>query len=167
MSFITSGVIGVNLTETVAGTGTLSDQGNQYKVGTIALADEGQTFMYVHAAGAVDQYDFVSIDEDGEATALADAGGAAGHTLGVAQTALADNDFGWVCVDAPKGGVNGNILASCAADTEALFTTGTAGHVDDATSAGAIRLVGVVAVAAAPAANTNKEIIMRNARFQS
>lgn len=165
MAFLTNGIIGADLTATPAGTGTSSDEGNEFALGTRAETNDGGIAVYVHAAGAIDQYDFVSIDENFEATALADDGGAAGHMVGVAQVALADNDFGWVHIEGTN--IKGNVLASCAADTEALFTTGTAGHVDDATSAGAIRLVGVVLVAAAAGANTNKEIIMRNARFQS
>lgn len=139
--------------------------GRAFAPGNRFTDHEGNVYVYVQAAGAVDQYDFVSIDEDYQATALADAGGAAGHMLGCAQVAFADNDYGFVAVHGTN--IKGNILASCAADTEALYTTATAGHVDDATSAGAVRLVGVVAVAAAAAANTNKEIIMSNARFQS
>ena len=165
MAYATDGCLGVDLTATVTGTGTSSDEGNEFQLGKRITATDGSVYLYVHAAGAIDQYDFVSIDENFEATALADAGGAAGHILGVAQVAVADNAFAWVAIEGTN--INGNILASCAADTEALWTTATAGHVDDATSAGAVRLVGVVAVAAAAGANTNKEVIMRNARFQS
>lgn len=165
MGYLTNGIIGADLTETVAGTGTSSDQGNEFALGTKATGTDGTLYLYVHAAGAVDQYDFVSVDENFEATALADAGGAAGHMLGVSQVAASDNDFFWVAVEGTN--IKGNVLASCAADTESLWTTGTAGHVDDATSAGAVRLVGVSVVAAAAAANTNKEIIMHNAKFSA
>lgn len=164
MAYLTSGVIGVNLTETTAGT-TTDGEDAQFTLGQCHGGTDHTKWMYVQAAGAIDQYDFVSIDENFQATALADAGGAAGHILGVAQVAFADNEFGWVAVEGTN--INGNVLASCAADTEALFTTATAGHVDDATSAGAVRLVGVVAVTAAAGAATNREIIMHNARFQS
>jgi hypothetical protein len=165
MTYSTDGKIGVDIDAVVAGSGTSSDQGNDFELGTRSFTPDGGIVMYVHASGAIDQYDFVSIDENFEATALADAGGAAGHMIGVAQIAVADNAFAWVYVEGTN--ISGNILASCAADTEALWTSGTAGHVDDATSAGAVRLNGVVAVTAAAAANTNKEVIIRSARFVS
>lgn len=165
MTYALDGKIGVDTTAVVAGTGTSSDEGDDFTLGECHTTPDGGTVMRVHAAAAIDQYDFVSIDENFEATALADAGGAAGHMLGVAQVAIADNEFAWVYVEGTN--INGNILASCAADTEALWTSATDGHVDDATSAGAVRLEGVVVVAAAASANTNKEIIMRNARFVS
>lgn len=165
MAYAVNGLAGVDLTETVAGTGTSNDEGNEWPLGHCVQTNEGQTYMYVHASGAIDQYDFVGIDEEGEAVALVDAQGAAGHTLGVAQVAFADNAFGWVCVDAPRGNVNANVLASCAADTESLWTTATAGHVDDATSGGAVRLEGVRLVAAAAGAATNREVSMSNAKF--
>ena len=165
MAFLTNGTIGADLTALVAGTGTSSNEGNQFALGTKAPGSNGTTWMYVHASGAIDQYDFVSIDENGEATAMADASGTALHTPGVAQVAFADNDFGWVCIDAPMGNVNGNILASCAADTDGLYTTATAGHLDDATSAGAVRVYGIHAVAAAAGAATNKEVMIQSARF--
>lgn len=164
MAYITDGTMGVDLDVTTAGT-TTDGADAKFALGERHSGTDNTVWVYVQAAGAIDQYDFVSIDEDYQATALADAGGAAGHILGCAQIAFADNDFGWVAIEGTN--INGNILAFCAADTEALWTTATAGHVDDATSAGAVRLVGVVAVAAAAGAATNKEIIMHNARFQS
>lgn len=165
MAYFVKGQIGVDLTVTTAGTGTSSDEGGLFHLGDTVETNEGQTFQYVHASGAIDQYDFVSIDENNEATALADAGGAAGHGIGAAQVALADNAFGWVCINAPSGGVRGNILASCVADVGVLYTTATAGHLDDATSGGAIITRGIVSVASAAAAATNKEVIMVNPSF--
>lgn len=155
MGHATGSILGV----TVGSTHTEA----KFALMTTSPYTDGGTVMYVQASGAIDQYDFVSIDENGQATALANAGGAAGHMLGCAQVAFADNDYGWVFIEGAN--FNGNGLASCAADTESLWTTGTAGHIDDATSAGAVRLNGVVFVTAVAAAATNREVIMRNARF--
>lgn len=167
MAYANSGCVGVDLTAVIAGTGTSSDEGNQFSLGTRVTDNNGVEYMYIHAATAIDQYDFVTVDENGECSTLGDAGGAAGHTLGAAQVAIANNEFGWVVIDAPMGNARGNIKASCAADTESLYTNTTAGHVDDATTADAILIVGVVAVTAAAGNDTNREIIMRSARFQS
>ena len=122
MGHATGSILGV----TVGSTHTEA----KFALMTTSPYTDGGTVMYVQASGAIDQYDFVSIDENGQATALANAGGAAGHMLGCAQVAFADNDYGWVFIEGAN--FNGNGLASCAADTESLWTTGTAGHIDDA-----------------------------------
>lgn len=156
MTYATSGQLGVNLTQLVAGTGTNSDRGNQFAVGTRVTATDGSEWVYVHAGAAITRYSWVAIDENFEAVmgtkTLADAG----HNVGFAQVAFSDNDFGWVCVNAP-GNQSVRVLASCAADVQ-LYTSATAGALDD-TSASQTLIRGVVLVTAATNTASTRECI--------
>ena len=143
MAHSTDGCLGINLTETVAGTGTNSDQGNQIAVGTKVKATDGGEYIYVHASAAVAQYDAVGIDENFEAAPLTKAMADDGWFIGFSQVAASDNDFFWV---ATKGSnIQCNVLANCAADV-VLYTTATAGSLDD-TSTSQTKIDGVVAAA--------------------
>jgi hypothetical protein len=53
-----------------------------------------------------------------------------GVGVGIAQVAFADNDYGWVL---RKGQGTVLVLASCAADV-GLYTSASAGYLDDATA---------------------------------
>ncbi len=92
------------------------------------------TYRYVHANGATSQYGFVSISTDGlfEATPLTTTTNASTNPLlvGAAQCAFADDEYGWVAV---KGYFTGNFAASCVQDVK-IYTTATAGVVDDAST---------------------------------
>lgn len=144
MAFVTGGTIGVNLSGTKAATGTNLDQGAEFALGQRVTATDGSEWVYVQAGAAITQYSWVAIDENFQAVmgtkALADAG----HGVGFAQVAFADNDFGWVAVNAP-GNISVRVLAACAADVQ-LYTSGTAGALDD-TSASQTLIRGVVIVA--------------------
>jgi hypothetical protein len=156
MAFVTDGTLGVDLTNTKAGTGTSFDQGGQFAVGQRVTATDGSNWLYVHAAEAVAQYDCVAIDENFEVRKITKALADAGHGVGFAQVALADNDFGWVAVNSP-GNITVNVLASCAADVQ-LYTSGTAGKLDD-TSASQNLIRGVVLVTAATNTASSREAI--------
>lgn len=153
MATITTGLLGVNITDTP----TSNETGTA--LGTVVHGTNGDRFMYVLAGGAIAQYAWVGVDETYSATELTITNAAAGHLIGVAQVAFASGDYGWVQV----GGIaRGNVAASCAADV-ALYTTTTAGVLDDATSAAGgtamTRINGVVATTAVTAA-TNTGLIL-------
>ena len=143
MSIPTNGVLGVDLTAKVTGTGTSYDQGNDFVLGTLVEATDGQQYVYVHASAAITQYDAVGVDENFEAAPLTAAMAGDGWMVGVAQVAFSDNDFGWVAIRGHN--LSCNLLTLCAADV-GLRTSGTAGKLDDATSGTALR--GIVAVSA-------------------
>lgn len=155
MAYLTDGKIGINLTDTTAGT-TTDGADAKFSLGLRATGTDGSVWVYVQAGAAITQYSWVAIDENYQAVmgtkALADAG----HQVGFAQVAFSDNDFGWVCVHAP-GNITVRLLASCAADVQ-LYTTGTPGALDD-TSASQTLIRGVVAVAAATNTASNREAI--------
>ena len=91
-------------------------------------ATETKEYIFVEASGAIDQYDVVVISESGSAAALTRSNDAYGDRAGVAQVAIADDDFGWVQV---TGACTANAKASCAANAK-VYSSATAGHIDDA-----------------------------------
>jgi hypothetical protein len=107
-----------------------------------ALMDVGSSpvgeFVFVQASGAIDQYAFVVIENDGQAAMLTTTNaGSNGLLVGVAQVAAADNEYLWVWVGGLAGGgagsgIKGKAAASYAAKAN-LYTTATAGVADDAT----------------------------------
>lgn len=155
MANITSGLLGANLGATTAGT-TTDGVGAKFALGTICTGSDGSVWQYVQAGAAITQYSWVAIDENFQAVmgtkTLADAG----HGVGFAQVAFADNDFGWVCTHA-GGNISVRLLASCAADVQ-LYTSGTAGALDD-TSGSQTLIRGVVAVVAATNTASTREAI--------
>lgn len=148
-------IAGVDLATTKAGTGTSFDEGAEFPLGTRVSGPDGTEWMYVHASGAITQYDAVGIDENFEAAALTKAIADDGHTIGFAQVAFTDNDFGWVALRGSN--INVRLAASCAADVS-LYTTSTAGVLDD-TSASQTKVNGVVAVAAATNTVSSREAL--------
>jgi len=158
MTISVSNLAGVNLTTTVAGTGTNSDEGNDFALGTIVEGTNGTEFMYVHASAAVTQYDVVGIDEDFEAAPLSKDMADDGWTIGLSQVAAADNDFFWVALKGAGGtdGLQANVLTSCAADV-ALYTSATDGSLDDS-STSQTKIDGIVAVTAVNTAGSTPVI---------
>lgn len=155
MTFPTTGLAGVSLSTTYAGT-TTDGEDAPFALGTLVEATDGSRWMFVQAGEAITQYYTVGIDENCQATKITTAHAAAGYGIGFAQVAFADNDFGWVCVHA-TGNISVRLAASCAADVQ-LYTTSTAGILDD-TSAGVTLLRGVVAVVAASNTASTREAI--------
>jgi len=141
---------GVNLTDTPADTGKVSE-GTQptHRVGTRYVNDLGYEYVYVHADGAIAQYDFAVFDESFEAFKITAALAQSHPSGGVAQVAFADNDYGWLLT---RGVGLVNVLANCAAEVQ-LYTSGTAGSLDD-TDAGHRAVIGIrlsASVGGAPA----------------
>ena len=62
MPFVVSGQIGVSLSERIAGTGTSSNRGGSFQLGTEVFANNGGRYLYVHAAEAITLGYWVSID---------------------------------------------------------------------------------------------------------
>lgn len=153
MAYVTDGTLGINLAETT--TGTTTDGANaKFTLGKRVTATDGSVWVYVQAGAAITSAYCVAIDENFQAVHVTTALAAAGHSIGFAQNAFADNDFGWVCVHAP-GNINIRLAASCAADVQ-LYTTSTAGVLDD-TSASVTLIRGVVAVVAASNTASTRE----------
>lgn len=150
MTYLTNGVIGADLTAVT--------ETQQFTLGNRHTGSDGTVWVHVQASGAITQYDAVGIDENFQAAALTDALAGAGHMIGFAQSAFTDNYYGWVAVEGTN--IQCRVAASCVQDTQ-MWSFTVAGVLDDASSAGAIEIHGVVAVASVSTATTNTEIIAR------
>ena len=132
--------IGADVTQTVAD----FDEGRGFGLGNQYRSNDGRIYVYVQANGAItgDGY-VVSIDEAYQAT-MVDTDVAAtvaeGQAVGVAETAFADNDYGWVQVY----GACGIRTEQDAAANGKLAPTADAGQVDDAGAAGTKYIDGMV-----------------------
>jgi hypothetical protein len=138
--FVTDGPIaGVNLTNTSTTA--------EFPVGTVADGTNSSRWQYVQAGSGISQYNCVLINNSGSAFPSTTGLAVSVKSVGFAQTAIASGSYGWV---ARAGfGLTTSVAASCAAGV-ALYTTATAGVIDDAiVSAGA--LPAVIATAAASA----------------
>lgn len=133
MAWITDGKIGVNL--------ELTTSVAQYTLGTMATGTDGTAFEYIYAQEALSAYGVVAIYSGGSArlmeTSIATAAGALKCTkVGIVQTSIASGYYGWAL---RQGKAIFNVADDAAAGA-LLFTTATAGVVDDATVSGALVL---------------------------
>lgn len=136
-------IIGSKNTSTVVASAANVD-GRSVAVGT-SWRDEssGKTYLQVSAASTITKYDVVWVDPTFKATSITHALAITAGRPAVAEIAFASLDNGPVVIDGP---VTFNVLGSCAKDI-ALFTTDTAGSLDDATASGsAYYIVGLYAV---------------------
>ena len=125
MPHSTDGKLGVKLTETISVTAD-----SRFDIGMQVPASDGADYVYTRAGGTVAAGDVVSILVDGTVAAITTTTASVGSAVGFAQTAIAAGSFGWVALRGPNLQVN--VLAACAPEVM-LFTTSTAGHLDDAT----------------------------------
>lgn len=122
MAFPISGKIGVNLTQV--------DTTAQFTPGTLITLNDGGQAMYVKSStSALSTYAAVSIGQNGVATMLTTTNAATNPRVGFAQTSVATSNYGWVVLG---GQFLCNVAAQCASSVP-LFTTSTAGVLDDAT----------------------------------
>jgi len=122
MATSASSVIGVNLTRV--------DASAMFPVGTIVNLNDGGQAMYVKAStSALSTYSAVSISKNGIAMQLTTTNAATTSRVGFAQVSVATSNYAWVAL-------GGKVLvmgAAQCAPAVPLFTTGTAGVLDDAT----------------------------------
>lgn len=140
-----------SLTSALAGANLSSSDGTtaRFRLGTRALGAYGTEWVYCIASGAITAYQLVGINEDYDAFPMTSALSVQSDMLGFAQYAIASSAYAWI----PVRGANIKVRtkASAVADTQ-LWTTASAGVVDDATAAGALKIDGVVLVSSASTA---------------
>lgn len=123
------------------------------KIGDFGSCPEGG-FLFVQADGAIAQYAFVKISDDGQAVELTTTNAGSNNLqVGVAQVAAVDNEYLWVWVGGVGGGgvgtgIKGKCAASYAADAN-LNTTATAGVADDASTTKIANVVGLTTLTGA------------------
>ena len=139
MAVSTSNVIGVAL-------GATSDSA-VFKVGTTVNLDDGGQAIYVQAASAVAQYDAVAVLGNNTVVPLTTTNSASSKVIGFAQAAISADYFGWVQL----GGKPVVKLAASCAPSVPLYTTATAGTLDDAIVTGGL-VEGLVALTTASGA---------------
>lgn len=119
------------------------------KLMDVGSSTEGE-FVFVQADGAIDQYAFVKIENDGQAAMLTTTNaGSQGLLIGVAQVAAANNEYLWVWVGGLNGGgvgkgIKGKLLTGYVAKNN-IFTTATAGVADDTSTTKISYVVGLAA----------------------
>ncbi len=145
-------------TAATSSTNDPSNPGPPFRTGTTCESVNGGEFMFVKAASAIAQYDFVGISTDFTAASLSVSTTGAGPIVAVAQVAIASGAYGWVCLRG--GGISGNVLLSCATSA-ALYATATAGSLDDAAySSLQPKIEGVVCTTARGTTNGSTAVLL-------
>ena len=101
-------------------------------LGTSAKTDDGGEVVYCISSGAVSQYALCGINEDFDVYMMTTALSVQSDRLGFPQIAFAAGEYGWVYLRGSN--IKVRTKASALADAQ-LWTTASAGVVDDATAA--------------------------------
>lgn len=106
-------------------------EGRGFAVGTRVTLYNGKSYIYVQSASAIAQYNVVALNlASGIAAAVSTTTAPADQAVGVAQVAIASGEYGWVQTYG-RGKVK--VLGLCVKNIN-LWTTATAGSLDDATA---------------------------------
>jgi len=167
MAYLTDGTIGVDLSAVTAGT-TTDGADALFKLGTRHTGTDGTEYIYVQAGAAIStttsQPFVLAVDENYQAVKITKALASAGHLVAVApQQIIADNAFFWAITKGTN--FNVKVAVSCAADVN-LWTTATAGVLDDTSGGSHVAVLGLKVVVAAStsasAGSTVREAFMTN-----
>lgn len=121
----------------------------EFKIGSVVSTNDStgtKSYIYVQANGAITGTGYVcdidvsTFDAAMSTTTTTAPGTGAGKPVGIARTAFADNEYGWLQV---YGTGVIRVSASAAAYTN-LNSTATAGQIDDDATAGAEVIDGVI-----------------------
>jgi hypothetical protein len=140
MSISVSNMIGVSLEYT--------DTSPSFALGTVVNLSDGGQAVYVRAASTVATYAAVSVLVDNTVVPLTTTNSAASKAVGFAQASIASAYYGWVQLG---GKPRVSVLVGCQPNVP-LFTTATAGSLDDATVTGGL-VAGLVATTSAASAS--------------
>ena len=140
MTVSTSNLIGVSL--------GYSDSSPAFGLGTVVNLDDGGQAIYVQAASTVATYAAVSVLVDNTVVPLTTTNSAASKAVGFAQVSIASAEYGWVQL----GGKPRVLVAASCQPSVPLFTTATAGVLDDATVTAGL-VAGLVATTSAASAS--------------
>jgi len=129
--------------------------GRGFSVGDEIADQNGNMFKFVQASGTLAQYDIVAINTAGIAQAITSALGNAGGVVGVMQAGLSSAEYGYAQI---LGVTTIQVLSTCSSGV-ALYTSGTAGKLDDA-SASQVKIAGVQLLANQTASGTGLAILV-------
>ena len=118
----------------------------QHRLASRVNGNNESEWMYVYASAAITQYMAVGVEASGTASPLTAADARLGVTLGIAQVAFSAADYGWV---ATKGRILRVATTAAVAVGARLYTTATAGRVDDAAASTQAQIGGLYLTATA------------------
>lgn len=139
-----------------------------FALGTTVRGEDGTEFMFVQAGEAIStttkQPFCLTIDEDFEAKKITKTSASAGHMIAVApQAIIGDDKYFWAITKGSQ--FNLKVGVSCAADVN-LWTTATAGVLDDTSGGSHVVVLGVkittAASTSASAGSTVRNAIVTN-----
>ena len=105
-------------------------------VGTTVDLSDGGGAVYVQAASTISEFNAVSVLADNTAVPITTTNSANSKKVGFAQVSIASGSYGWVQT---SGVVKVTLAANCD-DNVPLYTTATAGVLDDAVVSGGLVL---------------------------
>lgn len=156
---VTSPIEGVNFNTTytaydqtaaTSSTNSPDNPGPPFTVGTVAAGTGESYWIFVKASAAIAAGDVCQITTaTSAATGITTTNGLLGDLVGVAQVAIASGSYGWL----QRAGSCQNITVIAAtAPNVALYTSATAGAIDDATTTGVKLISGIIITATSGAA---------------
>lgn len=113
----------------------------KFAPGQMAVGTNGSVWMYVQASTTLSQYDCAVVDSSFKANPITTALTTAGRSIGWPQVAAAASEYVWIALQGRT--INIRVASSCAANAP-LYTTATAGVLDDAAANNLINNVKVV-----------------------
>jgi hypothetical protein len=137
-------------TAAVSSTNSPDNPGPPFTVGTVVSGQGGSEFIFVKASAAIAAGDVCQITTlTSLAAGITTANGLLGNRVGVAQVAIASGSYGWLQL----GGACQNInVIGATVPNVLLYSTTTAGTIDDASTTGNKTIAGIVITATSPTA---------------
>lgn len=144
MAFVNDGTAGIDLA-------LAEDTVGAWPLLTMKPASDGNIYQRVRANGALSVGSWVKVNDDGDATPVTTTiTGTEPTAIGVSQIAASDNQYLWVV---RGGGTFTGLTEDTVAANAKVYTTGTAGTVDDDAS-GTDLIQGVTVITARTGAGT-------------
>lgn len=145
--FSTQNTEGVDVLQTYTITSQTPEYpGPPFELGQQVQGNDGSAWIFLKASTTITQYDAVGIDTSFNGNPLSSTMAAAGYAIGWAQNAVNGGDYFWAAMQGRGGGhFSIRVASSCAAGV-ALYTTTTAGVLDDSATATQVLIEGVVIV---------------------
>lgn len=131
-------------------------QGKGFGVNDEVMSANGSVYKYVLSSDTIAQFDVLAVTSAGVASRLTTTNADDGVYVGVAQATMSSGFFGWMQVLGPT---TVNCLSTCSSSV-ALFSTATAGSLDDTTTT--VKIAGIQILAnITAAAGANGMIVQR------
>lgn len=135
----------------------------EWELGTKARGEGGSEWVYIKAGSAVTAFMCVGITKAYAAHPVTKALVDAGSMIGVAQVAFAINEYGWVATKGGNDHLRVRAKNACAISV-ALYTTATAGYLDD-TAASQTLVNGIVLTDTATSSGAAEECLISTNLF--